>query len=102
MRTPILKFAENEHLSARFLYKEAKRGRLVLTKVGSRTFIDDADAAAWRALAPKVNGTVADITLQTAVKAVEALRRAVAEGHLERKVAALAIRNAAKSAGLTA
>ena len=102
MRTPILKFAASEHVTARFLYNEARRGRLVLTKVGSRTFVDDKDAAAWRALAPKVDGTVANIAVQSAVKAVEALRRAVAEGHIKRKDAARAIRSATKSAGLAA
>lgn len=83
MRIPILQFAKNENVSARFLYKESVSGRLVLTKVGSRTFVDDVDAAAWRALAPKVSGAAGNIALQAAEQHIEHLGKALAAGQLD-------------------
>ena len=91
MLTPIKKFAETENISLRFAYKDVKAGRLVLTKVGSRTFIDDEDAERWRALAPKV-GQAGELVLQAARQAVENLGRAVERGLVERRVAATAMR----------
>jgi hypothetical protein len=100
MRTPIKKFAEQETLSVRFLYNEAKAGRLTLTKVGARTFIDDEDAARWRALAPKVGGNSGELALRTAVKAIEALKPAIEYGHLDQAIAARTLRDAALAAGV--
>jgi hypothetical protein len=99
MRTPIKQFAKDEKVSVRFLYKEAAAKRLVLTKVGARTFIEEQDASRWRALAPKV-GNPGDLAVQIAVRAVEALGQAVAEGVVDRKVAVLAVRKAAAASGV--
>ena len=99
MRTPIQQFAKDEKVSVRFLYKEAAASRLVLTKVGSRTFIDDEDAERWRALAPKV-GQAGELVLQAARQAVENLGRAVERGLVERRVAATAMRDVALTTGL--
>ncbi len=100
MRTPIRKFADNESVSVRYLYKEAEAGRLVLTKVGSRTFVDDTDAEAWRALAPKFNGTVGDRILQVAVKNLKELGKAVAEGLIDRAHASARLAETVRSVGL--
>src|SRR5215831_14244449 len=87
MRTTIKKFAEGEGVSIRFLYKEAASGRLVMTKVGSRTFIDDEDAAKWRALALKVTGKADNMALRVAVQKIEELGRAVGQGRIARQFA---------------
>lgn len=100
MRTPIQKFAEADNVSVRFLYKEANAGRLVLTKVGSRTFIDDEDAERWRALAPKI-GHAGEIALRAAKQAVENLGHAVEQGLIEQHVAALAVHDVALATGLS-
>jgi hypothetical protein len=100
MRTPLIKFAAKEDISVRFVYKEAAAGRLVLTKVGSRTFVDDADAEAWRALAPKVNGTAGDIALKTAVAKLEELAKAVADGQVDRALVADRLASLARRTGL--
>jgi hypothetical protein len=85
VRTPIIKFAEQRKLSIRFLYNEAAAGRLVLTKVGSRTFIDDADAESWDALAQKVTGSAGDKALQIVEQRIEELGLQVAAGRLDRR-----------------
>jgi hypothetical protein len=97
-RTPIKKFAEQEGVTDRFLYMEVKAGRLVLTKVGSRTFVDDADAEDWRALAPKVTGP--GITTQAAERHIEHLGRMVAKGRIDRAHATERLAAAARKAGL--
>jgi|HubBroStandDraft_1064217.scaffolds.fasta_scaffold1847708_1 hypothetical protein len=100
-RTPIRKFAEQQDVSIRFLYKEAAAGRLVLTKVGSRTFVDDTDGADWQALAPKVNGTAGDIVLKVAEQKLKEVGKAVAEGQIDRAHAVAHLAKAARLAGLT-
>lgn len=100
MRTPIQKFAEQEGVTTRFLYKEAQRGRLILTKVGSRTFVDDVDAEQWRALAQKYNGTVGDIVMKVAEEQLKALGKAVAEGHVDRVRAVRRLEQIARQNGL--
>jgi hypothetical protein len=100
MRTPVRKFATNENVSLRFIYKEAAAGRLTLTKVGSRTFIDDVDAERWRALAPKVNGTVSDLVMKAAEQKLKELGQAVAEGLIDRRHAVARLAQVAQSAGL--
>jgi len=82
-------------------YREAKAGRLILVKMRNRTFVLRKHADAWRDSLPKFHDNIGDAALQSAVRAVEGLRCAIAEGHVKPKVAALAILNAAKSAGLT-
>jgi hypothetical protein len=100
MRTPLKKFAENENVSIRFLYKEAVAKRLVLTKVGSRTFVDDADAERWRALAPKFDGTAGDRVMQVAVQKLEELGKAVSAGQIDRARAAARLAEVTQRAGL--
>jgi hypothetical protein len=100
MRTPIRKFAQQEHVTPRFLYKEAERGRLVLTKVGSRTFVDEPDAEAWRALAPKVDGTVGDIVLKVTEQKLKELGAAVAKGLVDRDLVIDRLSTVAARAGL--
>jgi hypothetical protein len=100
MRTPIQPFAKQERVSVRYLYNEAAEGRLTLTKVGSRTFVDDEDAAAWRALAPKVTGKRGERELQAASKQIEDLGRAVSEGKIDRAFAAARLAKVARKAGL--
>jgi hypothetical protein len=99
MRTPIMQFAKDEKVSLRFLYKEANAKRLVLTKVGSRTFVEDSDAERWHALAPKI-GNPGEIALRTAVQAIEALGRAVSQGHIDQAVAARTMREVAMNSGV--
>jgi hypothetical protein len=65
MRRPLKEFCERERVSQRYAYNEHYAGRLVFEKVGSRIFVDDEDAARWRALAPKV-GRIGDVALQAA------------------------------------
>jgi hypothetical protein len=101
MRTPIQKFAGKEGITTRFLYKEARRGRLILTKVGSRTFVDDVDAEQWRALAPKYNGTVGDVVMKVAEEKLKALGKAVADGHVDRVRAVRRLEQVARETGLT-
>jgi hypothetical protein len=100
MRTPILKFAAQEHVTARYLYKEAKVGRLVLTKVGRRTFVDEADAERWRALAPKFNGTAGDRILAVTIENLKELGNAVAQGLVDRAHASARLVRTAQRAGL--
>lgn len=100
MRTPIQKFALREEVTARFLYKEAAAGRLVLTKVGSRTFIDDIDAEAWRALAPKVTGKAGDVALKVAEQKLQELSTAIAKGYIDRQIAVDRLFTTAKRLGL--
>jgi hypothetical protein len=102
MRMPIKKFAEQEQVSVRFLYGEAQAGRLVLTKVGSLTFVDDIDAENWRALAPKFKGTAGDRLIQVASQKLEELGRAVSDGHLERDRVIAHLAKITRKAGLAA
>jgi hypothetical protein len=102
MRTPIKKFAEDESVSVRFLYNEAADGRLRLTKVGSRTFVDDADAEEWRALAPKFDGTAGDRVMQAAFQKLEDLGRAVTEGHIDRALVVKQLAKVTRKIGLNA
>jgi hypothetical protein len=83
MRTPIQAFAKQENVTTRFLYEECKAGRLTLTKVGRRTFVDDIDGEAWRALAPKVTGPV-PIAIQTAERHIQQLGKMVEAGQILR------------------
>jgi hypothetical protein len=101
MRTPIKKFAEVENISLRFAYKEVKAGRLVLTKVGSRTFIDDPDADRWRALAPKVTGKAGDVALQVVEQKLVELGRAVENGQIDRARVVEHLADVARRTGLT-
>jgi hypothetical protein len=100
MRTPVQKFAKNENVSLRFIYKEAAAGRLTLTKVGSRTFVDDVDADHWRALAPKVNGTAGDVVMKIAEQKLRELGQAVADGIVDRTHAVARLSHVAAVAGL--
>jgi hypothetical protein len=99
MRTPIIEFAKNEKVSLRFIYKEIAAKRLVAVKYGSRTFIDDIDAERWRALAPKI-GATGDVILDTAVRAVEALGRAIQHGEVDHNIAVSKMREVSASSGL--
>jgi hypothetical protein len=101
MRIPIKLFAEQEHVTTRYLYQESKVGRLTLTKVGRRTFVDDVDADAWRALAPKVKGGAGEIALQVAVQKLEHLGKVVAEGRLDRDHVVARLVAVAERAGLS-
>lgn len=56
MRKPLKDFCQEENISIRHAYDEKYAGRLIFTYVGRRAFITDDDAAAWRALAPRVTG----------------------------------------------
>jgi hypothetical protein len=66
MRAPLKQFCKQENISERFAYAEKERGRLRFTYVGNRVFIDDQDAEAWRALAPKATGGTGVNSLQGA------------------------------------
>jgi hypothetical protein len=101
MRTPIQKFAKREDVSVRFLYKERDAGRLTLTKVGSRTFVDDADAEQWRALATKVTGTAGDAAMQAVEQKLEQLGKVVAAGRLDRHHVVARLAAVTEKAGLT-
>jgi hypothetical protein len=98
-RTPIRKFAEQEGVGLSFLYSEVRAKHLVLTKVGSRTFVDDEDAARWRAQAPKVGQTGVAI-LQAAELRLEELGKAIADGKVDRDVALAKLVEVAQRAGL--
>lgn len=87
MRTPIRQFAKQEHLGLSYIYSEARAGRLVLTKVGSRTFVEDTDADRWRALAPKI-GEPGVAILEAARLKLETLGKAVKAGQVDRDRAA--------------
>jgi hypothetical protein len=100
MRTPIKKFAEQEQVSLRYLYNEAAAGRLVFTKVGSRTFVDDVDAEEWRALAPKVTGKAGDIAMKVAIQKIEELGKAVSDGYIDRARAAAQLTKVVRKTGL--
>ncbi len=80
-------------------YMQVQRGLLTVTKMGRRTFVLKRDADAWLSNLPKV-GHAGEIALQAAKQAVEALGRAVAEGHVDQKVAALTMRDVALTSGL--
>jgi hypothetical protein len=101
MRTPIRKFAEQESVTTRYLYSECKAGRLTLTKVGRRTFIDDIDAEAWRALAPKVTGTAGNTAMLAAKQKLEHLGKIVAAGQLDRRHVVEHLTAIIQKAGLT-
>jgi hypothetical protein len=84
-RTPIQDFAKREGVTTRFIYKEIELGRLTLTKVGSRSFIDDEDAEAWRALAMRVTKvTGAQVATQIIEKQILQLGQKVARGRIDR------------------
>jgi hypothetical protein len=100
MRTPFRQFCKEENISPRFGYMEAAAGRLTLTKVGSRTFIDDADRKAWRKLAPKVTGKAGDIVLKVAEQKLKELGAAVAKGLIARALVTERLSAAAARAGL--
>jgi hypothetical protein len=102
MRTPLQKFARQENVSTRFLYKEARCGRLVLTKVGGRTFVDDEDAEAWRKAAPKYDGTGAEAVMKQAVQKLQDVGRAVAAGKIDKAFAMEKLDAAAHQCGLAA
>ena len=100
MRSPIKKFAEQEGVSVRFLYNEAAAGRLDLTKVGSRTFVDDGDAEKWRALATKVTGKRGHKALEGAEQKLRELGTAVEQGQLDRAVVVTHLAEIARKTGL--
>jgi hypothetical protein len=84
-RTPIQKFAKQEGVTTRYLYKEIEVGRLTLTKVGSRSFIDDEDAEAWRATALRVTKvTGAQVAVQVLEKQILQVGQKVANGRIDR------------------
>lgn len=89
----------NIPLSRAKAYQELKAGRLIVTKVGPRNFVRKADGDDYNSRLPKV-GDPGRIALDTARRAVEALGRAVAEGHVDQKVAALAMRDVAINSGV--
>ena len=100
MRTPIRKFAERENVTTRYLYSECQAGRLTLTKVGRRTFVDDVDAAAWRALAPKITGTAGNTAMLAAEQKLEHLGAVVAAGRFDRHEAATRLAAITRKTGL--
>lgn len=102
MRLPIILFAAREHVTRRYLYQEAAAGRLTLTKVGRRTFVDDADAAAWRALAPKVTGNSGARALCMAERTLRDVSAACDAGHLDRAAAINRLAQIAAEVGLQA
>ena len=99
MRKPFRQFCKDEFISERFGYNEVSAGRLTLTKVGSRNFVDDEDAARWRALAPKI-GRAGDVALQAAERAIETLGRAVKAGDIDKASAARRLQAVATAFGL--
>ena len=99
MRKPLRQFCKDEGISERKAYNERYAGRLVFTKVGSRVFIDDADAERWRSLAPKI-GRVGDVALQAAERAIETLGRAVKAGDIDKASAARRLQAVAAAFGL--
>jgi hypothetical protein len=99
MRKPLRQFCKDEGISERKAYDERYAGRLVFTKVGSRVFIDDADAEHWRSLAPKI-GRVGDVALQAAERAIETLGEAVKAGDVDRASAVKRLRAVAATFGL--
>ena len=82
--TPIKRFAQQESVGLSFLYGEVRKGRLVITKRGYLSGIDDEDAARWRAMAPKVTGKAGNIALKVAEQKLKDLGAAVAEGLVDR------------------
>jgi len=51
----IKEFAKRNHLCRSSVYEESKRGRLKISKVGSRSLIFVEDEEAWRASLPTVH-----------------------------------------------
>jgi hypothetical protein len=100
-RTPIQEFAKREGVTTRFIYKEIELGRLTLTKVGSRSFIDDEDAEAWRAQAMRVTKvTGAQVTTQLVEKQILQLGRKVARGGIDRAHVLTRLEEAIHKSGL--
>lgn len=87
MGMPVREFARQENIGLSFLYGEVRAGRLVLTKKGSRTFVEDEDAERWRALLPKIGESGAAI-LQAAELRLKNLGEAVKRGEVPRDRAA--------------
>jgi hypothetical protein len=55
----INQFARRNAISRRQVYEEIRAGRLIASKVGSRTIITRENAAAWRRSLPTLPATVA-------------------------------------------
>jgi hypothetical protein len=102
MRTPFAQFCKQESISKRLAYNEVTAGRLVLTKVGRKSFVDDADAAAWRALAPKVTGNIGQMALKLAAQSLQRLGQAVSEGTIDRATVIDEITKVVRQSGLVA
>jgi hypothetical protein len=101
MRVPLNQFLKRENIGRTFFYAEVNRGRIAVTKVGAKSFIDDDDAAAWRALARKTGGDPGEIALQQAQQAVEAITHAIEQGTLKRRAAINRLRDLTRAAGLS-
>jgi hypothetical protein len=103
-RTPFLQFCKEENISPWSGYAEAREGRLKLTKVRARTFVDDVDREAWRALAPKVSGRAkaGEHAMQVAALKIAELGKVVAAGLVDRDHVVAHLRKAIREAGLVA
>lgn len=98
--TPIKKFAQQESVGLSFLYSEVRKGRLVITKRGYLSGIEDKDANRWRALGLKVTGKAGDIALKVAEQRLIELGKAVAKGWISRKLVIDRLSAVAADAGL--
>lgn len=73
-------------------FKDGKARKIVVASI--RDYLDR------RLEASKFGGNPGDAALRTAVKAIEALKPAIEDGHLDQSTAALTLREAALAAGV--